>query len=308
MEVSSSSLPLTHHTDDGQGRWSQLPLDQWMRALDDDAPGAEAEAEAAGEMHARLEALEMSVSADGRVEVTCERGVTSAASATHAQQEGVQSAAHVEERHLQQQRLEQQQTMAKAVAFAAAAAAVSRSSARGDIGVAEEDAVSAGGGGGGEGAHRDLREVEVGGGAEAAAEARAGERGSDARREGRGGRCLATAAAMAHCHGNFGEDGDPYRDAHGDTYGDLCSDDGENGESLQDAGVSLGAGEEETRCTDVGCGANGKDCENVPLMVTDTRIIKLQRPEYECMICLQVKKPQKREEGQVLQVSKRTHP
>ena len=155
--------------------------------MDDDAPGAEAEAEAVGEMHARLEALGMSVSADGRVEVTCEGAVTSAASATHAQHPGVQSAAHVEEHHLLQQRLEQQQTMAKAVAFAAAAAAVSRSSARGDIGGAEEDAVAAGGGGGGEGAHRDLRMVEVGEGAEAAAEARAGERGSDARRCGGGG-------------------------------------------------------------------------------------------------------------------------
>jgi hypothetical protein len=312
VEVSSSSLPLTHHTDDGQGRWSQLPLDQRMRALDNDAPGAEVDAEAAGaeatgaeaagEMHARLEALEMSVSADGRVEFTCEGAVTSAASATHAQQQGVQSAAHVEEHHLQQHRLEQQQTMAKAVAFAAAAAAVSRSSARGNIGVAEEDAVSAGGGGGREGAHRDLREVEVGEGAQAAAEARARERGSDARRRGGGGGCLATAAAMAHCHGNFGEDGDPYRDAHGDTYGDMCSDDGGDGESLQDAGVSLGAGEEETRCADVGCGANEKDCEHLPLMLTETRIIKLQRAEYECMICLQVKTPQKRREGQGLQV------
>jgi len=263
-----------------------------MRALDDVAPGAEAEAEAAGaeapgEMHARLEALEMSVGADGRVEVTCAGGVTNAASATHAQQQGVQSAAHVEEHHLQQQRREQQQTMAKAVAFAAAAAAVSRSSARGDMGGAEEDSVAAGGGGSGE-AHRDLREMEVGEGAEADAEARGGERGSDARRGGEGGGCLATAAAMAHCHGNFGEDGDPYRDAHGDTFGDLCSDDGGDGESLQDAGVSLGAGEEETRSADVGCGANRKDCEHVPLMLTETRIIKLQRPEYECMICLQV--------------------
>ena len=117
-------------------------------------------------------------------------------------------------------------------------------------------------------------------------------------RSGRGrGVQFATADAMMHDHGNFGDGAalDCSRDQSQDSrsHGDLCSQNGDaegagrgamdEGSEGVDGSNGVGDDEEET-----GGRLGGKRQEEQPLALTEARLIKLQRPEYECMICLQM--------------------
>jgi len=108
---------------------------------------------------------------------------------------------------------------------------------------------------------------------------------------------FATAAAMMHDHGNFGDGAalDCSRDQSQDSrsHGDLCSQDGDAegaGRGAMDEGSDGVDGSKRVGddAEEKGGGLGGKRQEEQPLALTEARLIKLQRPEYECMICLQM--------------------